>query len=359
MIAMSAIQYRRELERKRKQRIDAEKKAGERRNKESKCRADAATARQVGAKARSDSVARSKAREAERHEASAATAGREATRWYDKALKYSTEEAALIAKLARAEKTEGETLERKRKRGEQRTTRAVAAGISAMDSRIRRVESAVSQAGGLKPPPPRPEKLRILILGASPEGDLRIGREQKRIRTAVEASLHRDLIELDVRPAATTSDLLDGISKFRPHVVHFSGHSDEQLILFEEDVDDHHDGIDVTAAAFSRAIQATDNPPLLVVLNACNSAAQIDDLVAQVVPFAIGMSDTIDDGDAIVYASRFYASVANGQSIRSAHLLGKSALELAGLEGVDLPTLAWSGDVDPADAILVVPPPDE
>ena len=68
---------------------------------------------------------------------------------------------------------------------------------------------------------PKPENLRVLILGASAEGDLRVGREQKRIRAAVESALHRDQIDLDVRPAATTADLLDGITQFRPHVVHF------------------------------------------------------------------------------------------------------------------------------------------
>jgi CHAT domain-containing protein len=330
---MSASQYQRDLDRKRKQRIDAERKAGDQRSKESKYRADAAKARQAGAKTKGESMARSKQREAERLEANAAAAGREATRWQGKASGYAREEAALTAKLVPAQQTEADAAERKRKREEQRAALATAADISAMDSRIRRVESAVNHAGGLQPRPPRPEKLRVLILGASPEGDLRIGREQKRIRAAVESALHRDLIEFDVRPAATTSDLLDGISKFRPHVIHFSGHSDEKLILFEEDRDERHEGVIVTAGAFARAIQATGNPPLLVVLNACKSAAQIDDLAAQVVPFAIGMSDSIDDGDAIAYAARFYASVANGESIRSAHLLGKSALELVGLEG--------------------------
>lgn len=40
-----------------------------------------------------------------------------------------------------------------------------------------------------------------------------------------------------------------------------------------------------------------------VLLNYCKSASQIDDLVAQVVPFAIGMADSIDDDDAINYAA--------------------------------------------------------
>jgi hypothetical protein len=90
-----------------------------------------------------------------------------------------------------------------------------------------------------------------------------------------------------------------------------------------------------------------------VLLNSCNSASQIDELVEQVAPFAIGMADEIDDGDAITYAARFYAAVANGQSVRSAHLSAQAALELAGLSGHELPSLAHSGDVDPATTVLV------
>ena len=69
--------------------------------------------------------------------------------------------------------------------------------------------------------------------------------------------------------------------------------------MFEDDEDAPHEGVIVTVRAFAKAIQATDDPPLLVLLNSCKSASQFDDLVAQVVPFAIGMADSIDDGDAI------------------------------------------------------------
>ncbi|BDA63846.1 hypothetical protein MANAM107_06800 [Actinomyces capricornis] len=67
------------------------------------------------------------------------------------------------------------------------------------------------------------------------------------------------------------------------------------------------------------------------------------------------MADSIADGDAINYAAQFYASVANGQSVRSAHLAGQAALELAGLDGPELPTLAAAPGVDPATTILVWP----
>jgi hypothetical protein len=349
---MGASQYRGQVERKRKQRIDAEKKAGESRGKESKKRADAATTRASAAKTASDSARRSKLREAERRESEAGAAGKEAGRWQVKAAGYSKEEAALTGKLTSAEVSEANAAEQRRKRAQQQADRMARAQQAGIEQRISQSETTVS-AVIRELRAPKPEKLRVLILGASSEGDLRVGREQKRIRAAVESALHRDLIELDVRPAATTTDLLDGITKFRPHVVHFSGHSDEGLILFEDERDEVHVGVIVTARAFAAAVQATDDPPLLVLLNSCNSASQIDWLVDHVVPFAIGMADEIEDGEAINYAAQFYASVANGQSINSAHLAGLAALQLAGLDGADLPTLAWTDDVDPTTTVLV------
>lgn len=351
---MSAKQYRSEIERKRKQRIDAEKKAASYRVKESSKRAQAAQARQSAGRVKSEATVRSKIREAERREGEAVTAGKEAARWQRKAADYAKAEAGLQEKLARAERSEADVAEKRRQRDLQQAERRAAAETAAFDLRVSHAETAVSDV--LRQlPAPKPEKLRVLMLGASSEGDLRVGREQKRIRAAVESALHRDQIELDARAAATTQDLLDGLSRFRPHVVHFSGHSNEDLILFEDERDEPHEGVVVNARVFAKAIQATDDPPLLVLLNSCKSASQIDALVEQVVPFAIGMADEIGDADAINYAAQFYASVANGQSIQSAHLAGKVRLELDGLEGSELPTLAWADDVDPATTMLVKP----
>jgi hypothetical protein len=137
--------------------------------------------------------------------------------------------------------------------------------------------------------------------------------------------------------------------------VHFSGHSSDYLIELEDEVDDRHPGVIVTASAFASAVKATDDPPLLVLLNSCGSAAQIDEIVERVAPFAIGMAGEVDDADAITYAAQFYAAVANGQSIRSAHESAVAALELAGLPGAQLPTLAHADDVDPASTVLVQP----
>ncbi|WP_329332669.1 hypothetical protein OG252_51990 [Streptomyces sp. NBC_01352] len=351
---MSVSLYRGQLDRKRKARTDAEKKASALRVKEAGKRSEAAKARAAADKSKNATTIKSKLSAATRCEAAANTAAREASTWEGKAAKYGTEAAALEAKLAKAERAERDAADKARQREQQATERRAAAEQASMENRLSTAEEQVSTV--LKElRAPKPEKLRVLMLGAASAGDLRVGREQERIRAAVERATHRDLVELDVHPAATADVLLDGLTRFRPHVVHFSGHSAEDLIVFEKDLDQRHEGAIVTAAAFASAIAAVDEPPLLVLLNSCNSAAQTKNLVDNV-PFAIGMSDTIGDLDAIAYAARFYAAVADGQSIQGAHLTGKAAVALAGLPDHDLPTLDCAANVDPKATRLVTPP---
>jgi len=341
-----------QLERKRKQRIEADKKAADYQSRESNKKSEAIKAREAARKTKSESTWKMKTNQADRKEREAQDASKEASRWLTKAAQYKKEEAALEQKAIRAEQSEAVAVERKRKREQQQAERRAASERSALESRISYTESAVGHVLQ-QIAKPKPEKLRVLMLGAASMGDLRIAREEKRIRAVVESALHRDQIDIQSRPAATSDDLLDGMMKFRPHVIHFSGHSDDDLIVFEDDQDEPHEGVVVSARAFARAIQATDQPPLLVLLNSCNSASQIDELVERVVPFAIGMADEISDGDAINYAAQFYAGVANGQSIAAAHELGKVRLDLDGLEGAELPQLAFAADVNPSTVVLV------
>lgn len=351
---MSVAQVRSQLERKRKQRLDAEKKLGEFRTKESSKFSEAVKLRQQADKAASESTRKSRLRESERKERDAISAGKEASSWQRKLDTLRKEEDRLHSRLNKEEKTEADALTRQRQREQRQAAQRAERQQASISRRIESTEESLREIA-LRMPSAKPEKLRVLLLGAASRGDLRVSREQSRIRAAVESALHRDQIEIDPRPSATPGDLLDGLSKFRPHVVHFSGHGNSSLIQFEDDEDGLHDGVVVTARAFSSAIQATDYSPTLVVLNSCSSAPQAAKLVEEIVPFAIGMADSVDDADAISYAARFYASVANGESIRSAHSLGKVALELAGLSGAELPTLCWAEGMDPRKTHLVKP----
>jgi hypothetical protein len=195
-------------------------------------------------------------------------------------------------------------------------------------------------------------ELRILMLGASPEGSLRIAREHSRIRDEIDAATYRDRVDMDVRLSATTRDLLRGISGFRPHVVHFSGHGDEKLISFERDLDSAHAGVVVTGEAFSAACRATDFPPKLIFLNSCRSATTADALVADFAPLAIGMAGRVSDIDSITYAAALYSALANQQSVYAAHEAGKAAIHIGGGQH-DSPHLAVAGGIDPKSVFFV------
>ncbi|MFD7546405.1 hypothetical protein ACFV0R_03310 [Streptomyces sp. NPDC059578] len=340
---MQASSYRSQLERKNKARADADKKVGEYRRKEADKRAAATKSRAAAARTRSASTAKSKLREASRHDSQADAAAHQVASWSARSAKLGKEVAALQARLAKAEDAE-------RKAAAHRSEAAHRAIDSRLGTTEQQVETVLKELRA-----PKPEKLRVLMLGAAPAGDLRVNREQAEIRSGVERALHRDLVELDVHPAATTEHLLDGLTKFRPHVVHFSGHSEADLLVFEEDRDELHGGVEVSAEAFAMAIAAPDEPPVLVVLNSCHSAAHIKRLT-ELVPFAIGMADEIPDKEALKYAACFYAAVANGQSIQAAHEFGRVAIEVAGLPSSDLPTLESAPGFDPRAAFLVKPP---
>ncbi|MGC5346962.1 hypothetical protein [Streptomyces sp. DT171] len=352
---MSSSLYRAQLDRKNKAYAAAQAKVGNFRKKEAEKRGKAAKDRQSAEKASSASIRQSRLRSAQRHEDDANKAARDAGTWSGTAAKLSKEAADLSSRLAKAEQNERAAADKARQREQEQARRLAAGSQRQFESRLSAAEGQV-QTVMKELRAPKPEKLRILLLGASSAGDLRVGQEQERIRGAVESSTHRDLVDLDAHPAATADVFLNALTRFKPHVVHFSGHSAHDLIAFEKGEDGFHEHAIVSADAFASAINAVDDKPLLVLLNSCHSAAQAAKLVG-IVPFAIGMSDSIGDVDAITYAARFYASVADGQSVQGSHLLSQAAIAMNGLPGHALPTLACAANVDPSTAKLVTPPP--
>ncbi|MFI8093208.1 SAV_2336 N-terminal domain-related protein [Streptomyces sp. NPDC086080] len=331
--------YRSQLDKKNKRRDDAEKKAGEFRRKEANRRALASRERASADRTNNANTRSNRLRSAQRHEDEANKASREAGTWSAKVAQYSKEAAGLAAKLAKAEQAAWRT----------------AASEAAIEDRLPTAKGNVRTVFK-EVRAPKPERLRVLLLSAASDDDLRVEREQQRIHAAVKSATHRDLIELETHTAATTDVFLYALSRFRPHVVHFTGHRTQDLTSYEQDEDGFHDQAVLSADAFARTIAAVDDKPLIVLLDTSYSAAQITRLV-NTVPFVIGMSDSIGNGGAITYTARFYAAIADGQSVQAAHLLSRAAVELTGLPDHDLPVLSHAADVDSRATKLVTPPP--
>lgn len=124
-----------------------------------------------------------------------------------------------------------------------------------------------------------PEQLRVLYLIANPEQNLRTDAEVRGVQDRVRRALHRDLITIDYRPAATADDLIAGLNDLRPHVVHFSGHAGDAALLFDNGNLEDPEGRHVPYDLLARALGATAIPPMLVVLNGCDTLHGADVLL--------------------------------------------------------------------------------
>lgn len=204
--------------------------------------------------------------------------------------------------------------------------------------------------------PPELEKLRVLYLTANAGTDLRTDTEIRQVQQALRGAKFRDLISVEQRPAATFQDLLDGLNDVQPHIVHFSGHGGGQSLLMDDGAIEDGAGTSVTFSLLVKALGATDQPPTLLVLNACDTLDGAE-AILPAVPVVIAMADTVLDVAAIVFAHQFYAALASGQSVGSALKQAKVAIEAAMIEAgaEDLPTCITREDLDISQLVLVKP----
>lgn len=205
--------------------------------------------------------------------------------------------------------------------------------------------------------PPEPEKLRVLYLTSNPGNDLRVDTEIRQVQQALRGARYRDLVTVEQRPAATFQDLLDGLNDVRPHIIHFSGHGGSGGLTMNGGSVEVASHQQVSFGLLVRALEATDSPPTLLVLNACDTLDGAE-ILLPAVPVIIAMSDNVLDVAAILFAQQFYAALAGGQSVSSALKQAKVVIEAAMLDddASALPQCLAREDVDIAELLLVKVP---
>lgn len=197
-------------------------------------------------------------------------------------------------------------------------------------------------------------RLNVLYLTANPDeqNSLRVDAEVRQVQEAVRGSKLRDNIELLYRPAADFNSIIDGLNDHAPEIVHFSGHGYSGGLAVDHAKVTRPKGNVLTFDILGKAFAAVDIPPRVVVLNACESAGAKKALLSSVSAMIV-MRESVSDVAATALATRFYAAIAAGQSLKSAFKQGVLAVEHASINEADIPQLITAPGVNAAKFYLV------
>jgi TPR repeat protein len=174
--------------------------------------------------------------------------------------------------------------------------------------------------------------------------------EVRQIRRRIEAAKYRDELDLDVRWATRTKDLVFALNQTHPHVVHFSGHGGPGGLVLAGLSEGR--GHSVDAAGLTKLFEVFRGDIRVVVLNACFSLPQAE-AIAGVVGCAVGTRRQISDAAAITFGATFYQAVAFGHSVKVAFEQARAALALDHHDDQEYPDLVVRPDVDPAQLFLI------
>ncbi len=173
------------------------------------------------------------------------------------------------------------------------------------------------------------KKITILFMGANPSDTTRLNlaKEERTIDEYLRRSEFGSRFQIHQAWAVRVNDIQDALMRYKPDIVHFSGHgSGAGEILVETDSGAVH-AIQPQALEALFGIAGINRNIKCVVLNACFSLIQAEAIKNQI-DSVIGMETSIADEAAIWFASSFYQALGYGKDISTAFDLGKSAIQL-------------------------------
>lgn len=181
------------------------------------------------------------------------------------------------------------------------------------------------------------EDYRILILSSEPANTprLRLNAEIREVVDSIRRSWAVQRFSWDYRAASRPRDLPRALLEYRPHVVHFCGHSQivqgigagpDLVGLIMED--ERGQPRFVHAAVLADLFALFGEHLRCVILNTCGSMTLLE-AIASHVDYVVGMTDIVDDRAAIEFAVAFYNALSVGRPVPFAHQLGCVAMRMA------------------------------
>ncbi len=197
---------------------------------------------------------------------------------------------------------------------------------------------------------PAEKKVKVLFLAANPHSHLNINTEIRDIQAKIRTSEFRDAVELIPCLAVRPGDLIGDLARFKPHIVHFSGHGNQVNEIYLED--DSGKARPVSEKALRELFRVMKDNIRLVVLNACFSGSQAK-VIARTIETTIGMSTAVGDKAAICFDTAFYRAVGFGRSVQRAFDEARLELMLQGIPEEDTPQL-FNRDDAVADRLFLL-----
>jgi hypothetical protein len=110
----------------------------------------------------------------------------------------------------------------------------------------------------------------------------------------------------------TKDHFLDDLERYRPDILHFSGHGiDYSSLVFQ-------DGDELSSEQLEKTFQSLPFKISLVFLNACYSKRQARS-ISKYVDYIIGMKIAVSDEAEIIFSSKFYKSLLKNISYKEAY----------------------------------------
>jgi hypothetical protein len=166
----------------------------------------------------------------------------------------------------------------------------------------------------------------VLFLAASPRDlePLRPDQELRLIEQQMQLDPNRGDFRLEPRVAAQLTDISRALVRYKPQVVHFSGHGDAGGRVYVEDENGlskpvNPDGLARMFGKYKATIQC-------VVVNACHSM-RLAEAMSQHIRYVVGMRSGVGDNAAILFSVGFYQALFGGEEVPDAFELACSLLQ--------------------------------
>jgi hypothetical protein len=190
---------------------------------------------------------------------------------------------------------------------------------------------------------PAPQTILFLTANPTDAARPRLSQELRNIGEGLQRSQKRDQFKLEQRWAVHPLDIQRAMLDLEPNILHFSGHSEgEAGIVFENESGNT---TLVDGEALASLFKLFSDKLNCIVLNGCYTEVQAN-VIAQHIPYVIGMNQAIWDKPAITFTVGFYDALGAGRDVEFAFKLGCTAIQLEGIAEHLTPVLIKKPVVD-------------